>query len=89
MKPLYMLPLFQNKLMSDLLGRQATKSENRYEKGICPVVERINEEELIIFEPCAYSLNIKEIDLLIEAIHKVYALRKELATLERSKIDEP
>jgi perosamine synthetase len=82
-RPLYLLPVFQQKVAIGREGFPFTASPGtRYEKGMCPVCERMHEKEVILFEPCAYEVNDEIIQLLVEAIHKVYRNRDKLKELE-------
>jgi len=49
---------------------------------MCPVAARMYERELICFEPCMWDADTVSVDLLVEAVQKVYAHRKELAELD-------
>lgn len=82
-RPLYLLPIFQKRIAIGAGGYPFNMVEKtRYEKGLCPVAERMHEQELIGFEPCAYSIAEDTAGLLIEAVRKVHRHRKELATIE-------
>ena len=83
-KPLYLLPVFQKKIAIGSQGFPFDRSSRvSYEKGLCPVCERMFEKELICFEPCAYDVDSEHRKLLVEAIRKVYAHRGELAGLNK------
>ncbi len=66
-RPLYHLPLF----------RQRTGT-GRYECDLCPVAERMHEKELLIFEPCAYDVDARQAELLVQALRKVHEHRHAL-----------
>lgn len=84
-EPLYLLPLFQEKTAFGENGFPFNMSSNvNYDKGICPVCERIYEKELIGFEPCAYDIDEMQIELLVEAFKKVHTHVDELRVLENS-----
>jgi perosamine synthetase len=84
-KPLYLLPVFQKKIAFGKNGFPFNiSSDVNYDKGICPVCERMYEKEFIGFEPCSYSLDEAQIELLIEAINKVHTHVDELRDLENS-----
>jgi perosamine synthetase len=82
-KPLYMLPVFQRRIAIGRNGWPFTLTNRRYEKGMCPVVERMDEHELIEFCTCSFQLNEDELSLVIEAFHKVYSQLDVLADMER------
>lgn len=77
-RPLYLLPLFQQRIAFGSQGYPFSLSAIRYEKGLCPVTERLHENELIAFENCMYDVDAHHVALLIEAIHKVHAHRQAL-----------
>lgn len=81
-KPLYLLPVFQKKIAIGSGGFPFSLSpELLYNKGMCPVSERMHEKEFIGFECCAYSLHENDIDLVLEAFEKVYSQRADLTGL--------
>ncbi len=82
MRPLYLLPLFQNKI-----GYGGTQfpwkyrdfeSNVSYEKGLCPVAERMYEKEMIIHEYIHPALKEEDLDRVIEVFMKVWENRNEL-----------
>jgi perosamine synthetase len=79
-RPLYLLPLFQKRIALGASGFPFTLSDVKYEKGMCPVVERIWEKELIGFETCMHAADDRHVDLLTEAVRKVHRHREELAS---------
>jgi perosamine synthetase len=70
-KPLYMLPLFQQKIAIGREGFPFTISNRRYTDGMCAVTERLHGREAWFFEPCAYDLGDGEVEALVAAIFKV------------------
>jgi len=79
LRPLYMLPTFQQRIAIGRDGWPFTLTNRTYEKGLCPVAERMYEHELLCFETCAYRLDEAQIDSLIAAIRKVHRLRHQIA----------
>lgn len=77
-RPLYLLPLFQRRIAIGSQGYPFNLSKTQYELGMCPVAERMWQQELIEFEPCAYEIDTRHLELLVEAIRKVYTHRHEL-----------
>jgi dTDP-4-amino-4,6-dideoxygalactose transaminase len=77
-RPLYLLPLFQRRVAIGSQGYPFNLGNPCYDKGICSVTERMHEQELITFETCACDLSNSQIEMLIEAIRKVYHHRHEL-----------
>jgi perosamine synthetase len=74
-RPLYLLPVFQKRIAIGNGGWPFTLSERRYERGLCPVTERLYERELVCFETCAYDVDEQHLALLVEAVRKVHAQR--------------
>lgn len=81
-RPLYLLPVFQKRIAFGPLGYPFNLSPVQYRKGQCPVHERIYEKELIGYEPCKYATGSQQVELLLEAVHKVYANRASLHEVE-------
>lgn len=84
-KPLYMLPLFQERRAIGRDGYPFTLTDRQYEEGLCPVAERLHNQEIIAFECCAYDVDHKLAERLVDAFHKVYSARNELAEHEKKK----
>ncbi|MDE2427264.1 MAG: DegT/DnrJ/EryC1/StrS family aminotransferase [Burkholderiales bacterium] len=74
-RPLYMLPIFREKIAMAKDGLPFTNSEGSYHAGSCPVAERLWEKEFLYFEPCAYDLTENNVDALCDAFIKVYSNR--------------
>ena len=73
---MHMLPIFQKKIAygskgfpwsSDVSHREVT-----YNKGICPVAERLHDENFIGFHTCINELSNEDIDLVVIAFRKVW-----------------
>lgn len=78
-KPLYLLPLYQERKAypnSDFPFGDSTVS---YQKGICPVTERMYEKELFHTTLCQRPQTKADIDQFIEALKKLEANKAELA----------
>ncbi|MBK9140872.1 MAG: DegT/DnrJ/EryC1/StrS family aminotransferase [Candidatus Melainabacteria bacterium] len=84
-EPLYMLPVFQKKIGIGSQGFPFNLSNRVYEKGMCPVVERMHEKELLEFHPCAFELENNQIEQLCEAFLKVFENREKLLHLENER----
>ena len=84
-KPLYMLPAFQRRIAIGRDGWPFTLSKRRYDKGLCPVAERMDEHELIEFCICSYELSEEELASVIKAFHKVYSQLNVLADMEKKR----
>lgn len=78
-KPLYLQPMFQQKIA---YGNQhypfSLRPEVDYQKGMCPVVERLYEEVLITHELMLPCLCKEDIDDFVKAIQKVWENKEEL-----------
>jgi perosamine synthetase len=71
-KPLYLLPLFQRRIAIGNKGYPFNMTERTYEKGLCPVAERMYEREEMGFGICGFELSHKDVQNIIDAFHKVY-----------------
>ena len=81
-KPLYLMPLFQKRIAIGKDGFPFNsphyKGTVAYEKGICLVVERMHEKELIIHELMRPPMSGSDLEDVVKAFHKIYENRKEL-----------
>jgi perosamine synthetase len=86
-RPLYMLPVFQQRIAIGRSGFPFTLSERQYERGMCPVVERMYERELLFLVTAVYDLSSQWLDGFIEAFRKVHKQREELRKLDGEASD--
>lgn len=84
-RPLYLLPLFQQKIATGSAGFPFTLSNRQYARGLCPVVERMHYEELLGFVLCTYNLNEHMAEQIVAAIRKVHSHAADLRKLEESR----
>jgi len=81
-QPLYMLPMFQKKICFGSNGypfKSPYYTGNvSYEKGICPVAERLADKEFFLSEICRPPCTKKDMDDIINAIQKVLECKDEL-----------
>jgi len=79
-KPLYLLPLFQKKIAFGDQGYpwSISKSKVNYNKGLCPVAEKMHFDTLITNELFHPFMTKKDLDDVISAFTKVWENRKEL-----------
>ncbi len=77
-EPLYMLPLFQNKVAFGDKGYPFNLSDRNYQYNMCPVAQRLYEQEILGVEICAYKIDEKIIKNLVDAFYKVYENRDKL-----------
>lgn len=81
-RPIYWEPLYQQKMAFNK-GQFPFVSEYydadiEYPRGLCPVVERVHEKEIIFGKFCRWPLNEAHIDQVVAAFEKVIANREEL-----------
>ena len=73
---LHLLPMFQKKIAygnNNLpWSGEFYKGNVSYEKGICPVAEKINDKTFIKIPICDYQWSNEDVDKLIEAFKKVW-----------------
>ncbi len=81
-RPIYWEPLFQKKIAFGAQGYPFSSAlytgTTRYEKGACPVTERLHLSEFVSHEMMRPGMSKKDLDDVIEAFHKVYEYRNEL-----------
>lgn len=79
-KPLYLLPLFQKKIAFGNKGYpwSISKSKVNYNKGLCPVAEKMHFDILITNELFHPFMNKKDLNDVISAFTKVWENREEL-----------
>jgi dTDP-4-amino-4,6-dideoxygalactose transaminase len=75
--PLYMLPMYQRQIAYGDKGCPfkcpSYKGKVNYAKGLCPVAERMEEQEVMMIEVCRYDFTDKDIRDISNAFHKVFA----------------
>lgn len=77
-RPLYMQPIYQQRLGRCSFNCPRYDGAVSYEKGLCPVAERMHFEELFTNEfmrPCMSPADLEDV---VNAFHKVYEHRAEL-----------
>ena len=85
-KPLYLLPTFQKRIAIGANGFPFTLSDRRYEKGLCPVTERMHEREILVFPMCSFDLTSEDVTLVAEAVKKVLLAKDELRKMDDSPV---
>lgn len=74
---LHMLPMYQQKIAYGSKGFPWTSDichrDVDYSHGICPVAESLHESAYLGFEMCLNDLADAEVDLMVQAFHKVWA----------------
>ena len=84
-RPLYLAPLYQNKIAIGSKGFPWTMNpdvEYDYRKGLCPVVEKLHYEQMLLTMLVREPLAAADIDDFAAAIRKVLAHKDELAGME-------
>jgi perosamine synthetase len=82
-RPLYLEPLYQKRIAFGKDGFPFTysgyKGSVSYEKGICPVTERMYEHELMVTDVCHASITERDLEDVVKAFEKVWAHLSELS----------
>lgn len=76
-KPLYLQPLYQEKIAFGSRGFPFNK-EAKYEKGLCPVTEDMHYNKLISHEFMRPGMQKEDLDDVIAAFEKVWQYREEI-----------
>ena len=84
-KPIYLMNLYRHK---HIINEKSTfpfsmvdKLTQEYQKGLCPVVERMHYEELVTADVCRLPYTENDIDDFVEALEKVRSAQDELSGL--------
>lgn len=80
-KPLYLMPLFQQRTgfgHTHYPFNDPNAASISYAKGICPVAERMHEQEIFFHDMMHAGITKKDMDDVIAAFRKVYIHRKEI-----------
>jgi perosamine synthetase len=85
-KPIYLQPLYQQRLGRGRRGCPWTcghwTGTVSYEHGICPVTERLWEQELMLLDVCRAPLTVRDTDDVADAFEKVLGSLDELRVLD-------
>lgn len=71
--PLYLLPAFQQRKAIGRDGWPFTLTERHYGQGLCPISERMHDQEIIEFCVCSHQLGDAELAGIIDGFKKVFA----------------
>jgi perosamine synthetase len=88
-KPLYLLPIYQHRKVYNQTNYPFSLIENPvqlYKRGICPVVERLYDETMLIADVCRVPYTEKDITDFLTAIDKVWVEREKLRAYETNVI---
>jgi perosamine synthetase len=81
-KPIYLQPLYQQRIVYGNRGCPFTCGHYdgtvNYEKGLCPVAERMHYSELMLGNFCYEGMTRKDLDDIIDGFNKVVEHRAEL-----------
>ena len=73
---IHLLPVYQQKIAYGNSGfpwsSEFCKRNVSYDKGICPVAEKLNETSFIAIGMCIYDFTDSDIELIAQAFHKVW-----------------
>jgi dTDP-4-amino-4,6-dideoxygalactose transaminase len=84
-RPLYLAPLYQKKIAMGSKGFPWSMNPQvhyDYRKGLCPVVERLHEHEMLLTTLMREPLSGRDVDDFVAAITKVLKHRDELVGLD-------
>ena len=74
---IHMLPIFQKKIAYGSKGfpwsADFSRQDVNYSKGICPVAEDLHDNTFLGYEMCLHDLSDDDINLIINAFHKVWS----------------
>lgn len=73
-RPIYWEPIYRKKKMYERSSFPFNESV-KYEKGDCPVAERMYSKELVTTNLCRYPLTTRDMDDVVRAIRKVLAAK--------------
>lgn len=86
-RPLYLLPVFQQRTAIGASGFPFNLSSRTYPRGLCPTAERMHEHELMLLEVCAFDETAT--DLLVRGLRKVHQARAQLRDREPQGVSAP
>lgn len=89
-KPLYQLSIYQNKRIyknSSYPFDLIQPMPQSYKKGLCPVTERMHEEELLLADICRLPFKSEDISDFLDAITKVQNNIEKLKSYEKNNTD--
>ena len=83
LKPIYLEPMFKQKICFGKNGFPFTansrNNEIRYEKGLCPVAERLNDKEVLLTNIIYPPITVGDMDGFVKSIKKVIYYAKEIS----------
>lgn len=91
-KPLYLLPMYQHKKVynqTQFPFSIIAKPVQLYERGICPVAERMYDEVVLIADVCRMPYTSADIEQFLEAVAKIEQERGRLYEYETHLVSSP
>jgi perosamine synthetase len=70
--PIYQIPMFQQRIAIGRHGFPFSLRPRTYPAGLCPVTEAMYQTHLLQFQPVSWQVDDEQVDMLIEAVRKVY-----------------
>ena len=70
--PIYRIPLFQRRIAIGKEGFPFNLSDRTYPAKLCPVAEAMRDTHLLQFQPVSWDADDEQVDMMVEAFHKVY-----------------
>jgi hypothetical protein len=77
-EPIYRIPMFQRRIAIGRDGFPFNLSDRTYPEGLCPVAEAMRDTNLLQFQPVSWDADDEQVEMMIEAIHKVHGARETL-----------
>ena len=71
-KPIYWLPMFERRIAIGREGFPFNLRNRQYPRGLCPVTERMHISEILQYQPVSWQVDDAQVEMMIEAIHKVH-----------------
>jgi perosamine synthetase len=71
-EPIYRIPMFQKRIAIGKDGFPFNLSDRIYPDGLCPVAEAMRDTRLLQFQPVSWDADDEQVEMMIEAIHKVH-----------------
>jgi perosamine synthetase len=71
-EPIYRIPMFQKRIAIGSSGFPFNLTNRTYPDGLCPVAEAMRDTHLLQFQPVSWEADDEQVEMMIEAIHKVH-----------------
>lgn len=82
MRPLYLQPVYQQKISQCSFNCPRYNGTVSYAKGICPVTERLHYKELFTLEFMRPGMSQQDLQDVVDGFEKVYSCREELRGIQ-------